>query len=125
MKTSREPNEGHRRHKLLPVAIRKALPALYATDGQGDARAAVKFFSPYTGKTIFAFEFDGDDTLYTWTTEGASDWGPNGEWGYTSFRELASCAAVLNGIAVPAIERECYPGEMPTRNELNDGKVTA
>ena len=121
--TTREPNQGTRRHKLLPADVRKALPALYSTDGDGSARAAVKFFSPYSGLTIFAFEFDGDDTLYTWTTDGRSnDFGPAGEWGYTSFRELAGAAKAFGGCAVPAIERECYASadELPTRDELND-----
>jgi len=117
--TTREPNQGTRRHKLLPADVRKALPALYATDGDGSARAAVKFFSPYSGLTIFAFEFDGDDTLYTWTTRGASDF-EQGEFGYTSFAELAGAAKVFGGCAVPAIERECYTSadELPTKDEL-------
>lgn len=117
MKTTREPNQGTRRHKLLPADVRKALPALYATDGDGTARAAVKFFSPYSGLTIFAFEFDGDDTLFTFTTNGSSDFG-QGEFGYTSFRELASVAKVFGGCAVPAIERDCYVDELPTKDEL-------
>jgi len=118
--TTREPNQGTRRHKLLPADVRKALPALYTTDGDGSARAAVKFFSPYVNLTIYVFEFDGDDTLYGYTTRGSSDFGTDGEWGYTSFREIAGAAKVLGGCAVPAIERDCYASELPTRDELND-----
>jgi hypothetical protein len=125
MKTSRETNQSLRRHKLLPADIRRALPALYATDGDGDARAIVKFFCPYSNLTIFVFEFDGEDTLYTFTTQGPSDFGPTGEWGYTSFREIESASKALDRCTVPAIERECYPGTLPTRNELNDATVIA
>jgi len=108
--SSREPNEGTRRHKLLTAKIRKSLPALYATDGDDSARAAVKFFSPYSDAVWYAFEFDGDDTFFGWaeTTPGC------GELGYFSLRELAEAARGR----LPLVERDCYAGELPTKAEL-------
>jgi hypothetical protein len=94
---TREPNEGLRRHKLMPKALREALPALYAQDGRGDEAVAYgKFFSPYTGYTFYITEFDGEDTLF-----GSC----NGELGYASLTELAETTVFGR---VPAIERDCY-----------------
>ncbi len=107
---TREPNQGTRRHKLLTAEIRKALPALYATDGDADARAVVKFFSPYSGWTWYAYEFDGTDRFfgYVESTPGCS------EWGYFSFSELANAARGR----LPLVERDCYAGELPSKRDL-------
>jgi hypothetical protein len=52
----REPRESERGHKLLTKELREALPALYSTDGNDDALCVVKFFSPYSNWTWWAFE---------------------------------------------------------------------
>lgn len=99
---NREPLQGLRRHKLMTAEIRRALPALGATDGQGiDAVALVKFFCPWTGDVYYVTEFDGEDVIYSYMVcpSGRS------EWGYQSLSALA-VQMVLSG--VPAIERDCH-----------------
>lgn len=105
-----EPNRGTRRHALVTSAIRKALPALYATDGDDSARAIVKFFSPYSGATWYAFEFDGTDRFFGWCEMQPGC----GEFGYFSYAELASAARGR----LPLVERDCYASTLPTKAEL-------
>lgn len=101
---TKEPNQGLRRHKLMPADLRKALPALRSTDGQGmGAVAHGKFFSSFGRYTFYITEFDGEDTLYGYCVSAL---GPDGdEWSYASLNELAQ-ATLFGG--VPAIERDCY-----------------
>lgn len=94
-----EPNEGLRRHKLMPVDIRERMPELYSTEDVDieDKILAVKFFSPYSNWTWYGVEFDGEDTFFGYV-EGFEN-----EWGNFSLSELAS--ARVNGM-VPAVERD-------------------
>lgn len=110
-----EPNQRLRRHKLLTAEIRKALPAIGTTDGQGmDAIAHLKLFCPYGRMTLYVTEFDGDDQFYGYMV---SPLGPDcDEWGYSSYQELAEMnrgggagwepADGTNGL--PLIERDCF-----------------
>ena len=87
--------------KLLTAEIRKALPALYSQEGKGwDAIAHVKFFSPYSGWTWYATEFDGED-LFFGLVQGHEQ-----ELGYFSLSELESLTA-MNG-KLPLVERDLY-----------------
>ena len=98
---NKEQYQGLRRHKLMPAAIRKSIPELYAQDGKGmDAIVHLKLFGP--GRfTLYVTEFDGEDTLFGYVVS------PLGadcdELGYSSLSELAS---VWTGY--PSIERDCY-----------------
>ena len=69
---------------LLTKANRKALPALYTNEDlpAGEAVAKVKFFTPDSGWTWYATEFDGEDTFF-----GLVD-GLEQELGYFSLAEL-------------------------------------
>ena len=50
---------------LLTQAIRQKLPPLYGNEEKGtDALAIVKFFTPDSGWTWYASEFDGDDLFF-------------------------------------------------------------
>lgn len=102
--TTKEPNEGLRRHKLMPLEVRRTMPALGEQDSLGeDAIAHVKFFSPFGRGTWYFTEFDGEDTLFGYCV---SPLGPDcDEWGYSSLNEIAE--ATVFG-SVPAIERDCY-----------------
>jgi hypothetical protein len=65
MNTNRNRLDGIRRHKLLTNALRRKLPPLYATEGQGeDATAIVKFFTPDSNWYWYGVEFDGQDVFY-------------------------------------------------------------
>lgn len=100
-----EPNQGLRRHKLMPATVRNALPALGSTDGQGDqAICVVKYFG--RGRyTFYATEFDGEDTLYGYTISALGS--DCDEWGYASLREMAE--ATWGGyMRIPSVERDCY-----------------
>jgi hypothetical protein len=71
--------------KLLTQEIKKSLPPLYSTDGQGgEAIARVKFFTPDSNWTWYATEFDGNDTFF-----GLVD-GTFLEKGYFTLSELES-----------------------------------
>jgi len=71
--------------KLLTQEIKRKLPELYSTEGQGwDAVAQVKFFTPDSSWTWFGVEWDGEDTFY-----GLVD-GHDKELGYFSLSELES-----------------------------------
>lgn len=85
--------------KLLTKEIRKKIPALYAQDGKGGkAIADVKYFTPSSGWSWYATEFDGEDTFFG-LVEGFEK-----ELGYFSLKELAS---VRGPLGLP-IERDLY-----------------
>lgn len=90
-----------RGHKLLTKELEATLPAMYATDGQGeDALVAVHFFSPYTGWDWYGLEYDPvTRTFFGWVD------GLEGEYGYFRLDELES-VTVAGG--VPAVERDLY-----------------
>lgn len=85
---------------MLTSANRKALPKLYATDGNYDAKAQVKFFTPWSGWTWYAFEFDGEDTFFGIVDNGMGE----KEYGYFSLSELMS----IRGPWGLKIERDRY-----------------
>ena len=94
-----EPNEGLRRHKLMPAEVRKNLPDLYSTEDVPleEKVLGAKFFSPYSNWTWYAVEFDGEDTFFGYV-EGFEN-----EWGNFSLNEIAG--ATLSG-SLPAVERD-------------------
>lgn len=103
---TREPNEGLRRHKLLPADVAKTIPALYSQDGRGmDAIVHLKLFCPYNGRaTWYITEGEAGDDDYTFFGYCVSGQRPDcDEFGYVSFNELAN-AKVFG--RVPAIERD-------------------
>ena len=106
-----EPNEGLRRHKLMPAEVRAGMPDLYSTEDVPleEKVLAAKFFSPYSNWTWYAVEFDGDDTFFGYV-EGFEN-----EWGNFSLSEIAG--ATLGG-SLPAVERD--RGFRPTKfGDLN------
>lgn len=106
-----EKNRAMRRHLLLPKELEQKLPALYATDGDKTARAIVKFFSPYSNWTWYAFEYDPEDGIFYGFVKGFDD-----EWGNFSLQELDE--TMFKG--VPAVERDCYidGDKLPTKADL-------
>lgn len=89
--------------QLLTKALRRTLPPLRSTDGQPEALARVKFFTPDSSWTWYASEFDGDDTFF-----GLVD-GFEVEYGYFSLRELES---VRGHLGLP-IERDRWFTPVP------------
>jgi hypothetical protein len=69
---------------LLTKEIRAQLPKLYATQDESDPLFWVKFFTPWTGWTWYAAEFDGHDLFF-----GFVD-GLEKEFGYFRLSELES-----------------------------------
>jgi len=95
----RAANNKIRGMKLLTKELRKKLPPLYSQDGKGGkAIAYVKFFTPDSGFTFWATEYDGEDTFF-----GLVD-GHFKELGYFSLSELES----VNGPMGLPIERDLY-----------------
>ena len=71
--------------KLLTKAILRRLPPLYSQEEKGlDAIAWVKFFTPDSGWTWWASEFDGEDLFFGLVI------GHEIEVGYFSLSELES-----------------------------------
>lgn len=89
---------------LLTKENRKALPALYSTEGTDleDKILQVKFFDPCGRGTWYAAEFDGDDTFFGFVVSPLGS--DCDEWGYFSLSELAS---VRNRLGL-GIERDRY-----------------
>lgn len=95
--------------KLLTQAIRKALPPLYSTEGEGEKVVYAKYFNPTGGQTWYVLEGEpaldddgkeGDYYFYTWMTQV----GMESEFGLLSLNELAS---VRGQFGLP-MERDLY-----------------
>jgi hypothetical protein len=85
--------------ELLPQAIARQLPPLYATEQQGlKALAQVKFFTPDSGWTWYAAEFDGHDLFFGLVS------GECTELGYFSLAELQAIRGKLGLL----VERDRY-----------------
>jgi hypothetical protein len=97
-----------RGHALLTPELRAALPPLYSTENDDSARAVVKYFSPYSGWTWYAFEFEPESDRFFGLVVGAEI-----EWGYFALSEL-DCD--LDGL--PLVERDCWPGVLSTKAGL-------
>lgn len=95
--SSREPHEGMRKHKMMPLALRSKIPKLYSTDGKKDKKVWAKYFSPYSQYTLYVVEFDGKDTLFGYVTGMGSN-----EWGYSSLKEISSASRGR----LPLVERD-------------------
>ena len=73
-----------RGHKLLTKALRRQLPPLYATEGQGeDAVAIARFFTPDSNWYWYGVEYDGVDLFWGLV------YGHEVELGYFRLSELA------------------------------------
>ena len=88
--------------KLLTQEILKRIPAINTTDGVPleDKTVHVKFFTPWTNWTWYAFEYDGDDQFFGMVH------GHEQEMGYFSLAELQS----ITGPAGLKIERDAHMG---------------
>lgn len=84
--------------KLLTRELRRKLPGIGTMEKNADPTAVVKFFTPWTGWTWYATEFDGEDTFF-----GLVD-GLEEELGYFSLSELES----LRGPGGLTIERDIH-----------------
>lgn len=84
--------------ELLTPKIRSQLPPLYAQDGDPNAIAYVKFFTPDSNWTWYASEFDGEDTFFG-LIQGQFE-----ELGYFSLSELQS----IRGPIGLLIERDLH-----------------
>ena len=83
--------------ELLTKDIKNKLPKLGETDGMGiEATVQVKFFTPWTGWTWYATEFDGKETFFGYVE------GLDNEFGYFTLTELES----VEGPAGLKIERD-------------------
>ena len=93
--------------KLLTQAIRKSIPPMGSADGNLEAVVAVKFFSPYSNWTWWAFEgepvHDDDGTEIDFHFYGLVQ-GFETELGTWSLRELESCKRGR----LPLVERDMY-----------------
>lgn len=84
--------------KLVTNEVKTVLPALYATENDGDPVARVKFFAPWCGWTWYAVESDGEDLCFGLVV------GFETELGYFSLKELEE----LRGPGGLRIERDLY-----------------
>ena len=85
---------------LLPDDIAKKLPPLYSQEEQGDnAIAVVKFFTPWTGWTWYATEYDPEKRLFFGVVVGQER-----EVGYFSLDEM---------------EAICRPGGLTIERDLH------
>jgi len=88
-----------RGHELLPAELCRKLPPLYSQEALGPkAIAYAKFFTPDSGWTWYATEFDGKDIFF-----GLVD-GQEMELGYFSLSEMAAARGPMGLL----IERDLY-----------------
>jgi len=86
--------------KLLPKYIEKLLPPLYSQEDKGeDAVAQVKFFTPWTGWTWYASEYDPAKRLFFGVVVGHER-----EFGYFALDEMEA----IEGPAGLRIERDLH-----------------
>lgn len=86
--------------KLMTREIERALPPLRSTDKQGDAAIAhVKFFTPWSGWTWYATEYDPAERLFFGLAVGHE-----AELGYFALDELES----IRGPGGLRVERDLY-----------------
>lgn len=85
--------------ELLPRATAETLPPLYGIEKSADPIAYVKFFTPDSSWTWYAFEYDPAEKIFYGLVEGFEK-----EWGYFSLDELAEARGPL-GLA---IERDLF-----------------
>lgn len=105
------PNDRLRGHKLLTKEIQRRLPALYATDGQGDdVLVQVKYFTPDSSYTWYALEYDPQQRVFFgWVIDANA---PHfAELGSFSLDELES---VRGPWGLP-VERDLYFDPKPLR----------
>src|SRR5947209_2748145 len=67
---------------LLTKELRERLPALYSQEQVSDPLVICKFFTPDSGWSWFALEFDGEDVFFGWVV------GFEHELGYFRLSEL-------------------------------------
>jgi hypothetical protein len=89
-----------RGHKLMTAELEKALPGLYATDGQGEDALVVAHYFSLTGWHWYALEYDPNTRTFFGWVKGIAD-----EYGYFNLDEMEG--VTLAG-GVPAIERDLY-----------------
>ena len=109
-----ESQRGKRKHLLLPKEIEKKMPKLYAREAVDDPKVVVKFFSPYSDWTWYAYEgerTEEGDFRFFGLVQGFEE-----ELGYFMLSELETAEVKLFGVAVPAVERDCYFTEAPISN---------
>ncbi len=90
-------------YQFFPDEVRSQLPALYSTEGEPDPLMRVKFFTPDSGWTWYASEYDGEDIFFGYVV------GFDQELGYFSLAELQ---AARGPFGLP-IERDIH--FQPTR----------
>lgn len=93
--------------ELLPNEIAASLPPLYSQEGKGeDAVAQVKFFTPWTGWTWYASEYDPAQRLFFGIVVGHER-----EFGYFSLDEMEA----IEGPGGLRIERDLYWSPRPLK----------
>ena len=93
----------------MTADLRTQLPQLYSQEEVDDPKAIAKYFTPWTGWTWYATEFDGSDTFF-----GLVD-GQEQELGYFSLKELEDARGPLG---LP-IERDLHFDPTPL-SEVRD-----
>jgi hypothetical protein len=68
--------------KLLPQELREQIPPLYSQEHEADPLVICKFFTPDSGWTWYAYEFDGLDTFFGYVV------GQDQELGYFLLHKL-------------------------------------
>ncbi len=85
-------------YEFFPDCVREKLPPLYSTEHDKDPIMQCKFFTPDSGWTWYASEFDGEDIFFGYVI------GLDDELGYFSLAELQ---AARGPFGLP-IERDIY-----------------
>lgn len=99
--------------ELIPADLRSQLPPLYSQDGNPDAIAYVKLFTPDANWTWFVTEFDGQNTCFGLVRAQYE------ELGYFTLSELQA----LRGELGLKIERDLYFQPTPLSQLRKQGRA--
>ena len=77
-------------YEFFPDSVRQQLPALYSTEQEADPLMVCKWFTPDSGWTWYASEFDGKEGLFFGWVDG-----PEPELGYFLLSELQETTGPL------------------------------
>jgi hypothetical protein len=79
-----------KQYEFFPDDVRQQLPGLYTTEGEKDPLMIVKFFTPDSGWTWYASEFDEKEGLFFGWVDGMEQ-----ELGYFLLSELQETTGPL------------------------------
>ena len=106
-----------RRQKFLPKELERLMPPLGSQDGKphSQIKVPIKYFSPYSGWTWYAYEYDPEEQMFFGLVHGIEK-----EFGYFSRQELEEASGMQGRL--PLVERDKYWNPKTTLADVEEGR---